>query len=50
MKALRRLNRISDAHPLISIALALLAIVIFGLVILPADSPDLGVTIHRRAT
>jgi hypothetical protein len=43
-------NRLSDRHPLLSIALALLAIVVFGLVFLPADPPNLGITINRSHT
>lgn len=43
MKALHhRVTKFSDAHPLLSIALGLLVIVLVGLVLLPADPPDLG--------
>jgi hypothetical protein len=48
--ALRRFNRLSDRHPVLSIALGLLVIVIFGLVFLPADPPNLGITIHARSS
>jgi hypothetical protein len=42
MKTIRRLNKFSDAHPLFSICIGLLVIVVAGLVFVPADPPDLG--------
>lgn len=39
---LRRFTKFTDAHPLIAIALAMSAIVVFGLLFLPADPPNLG--------
>ncbi len=45
MKALHhRVTKFSDAHPLLSIAFGLLVIVVAGLVLLPADPPELGVS------
>jgi hypothetical protein len=42
MKTIRRFNKFSDAHPLLSICIGLLVIVLVGLVLLPANPPDLG--------
>jgi hypothetical protein len=52
MNAIRRFNRFADAHPLIAIALGLIVIVVAGLVLIPADPPDLGAAraVHSRGS
>lgn len=49
MQTLRRLSKLSDAHPLLSIALGLIVIVVFGLVLLPADPPQIDAVAHSRS-
>jgi hypothetical protein len=50
MKALRRFNRFTDAHPLIAIVMALSALVVFGLIFLPPDPVGLVANVPHAAT
>lgn len=45
---IRRLNRFSDRHPLLSIVLGYLVVVAIALVLLPDDSVQM--VVHERVT
>jgi len=47
---IRRLNRFSERHPLLSILAGYLLIVVIVLTCIPADPPSVVQAFHERAT
>jgi hypothetical protein len=45
---IRRLNRLSERHPLLSILVAFLALIVITLVVVPADPPSVDAAMHRN--
>ena len=47
-RMIRRLNRLSERHPLLSILVGFLALIVITLVVIPADPPSVDAAMHRN--
>lgn len=47
---IRRLSRLSDRHPVLSMIVGALVLVVLAMLILPPDPPSVDAAMHRSVT